>query len=155
MYKSTEFPPNNGAVLTIAKITKEIMSSTAEAELGALFISFKESIPVIQSLEEMGNTQPPTPMQTENTTARGIVTNIISRKRLNSMYMRLNWLSCRTTQGHFRHYWRSGATNLGYYATKHHAAIHHRTILPIYLTPKSKLDLLIKIVTPRGSLTEE
>ena len=32
-------PPNNGAVLTVAKIIKEVMSSAAEAELGALYIN--------------------------------------------------------------------------------------------------------------------
>ena len=59
-------PPNNGAVLTIAKIIKAVMSSAAEAELWELFINCKESIPSRQALGEMGHTQPPTPMQTDN-----------------------------------------------------------------------------------------
>ncbi len=32
-------PPNNGAVLIVAQITKNGMSSAAEAKLGALFIN--------------------------------------------------------------------------------------------------------------------
>ena len=64
MSTNTYFPPNNGAVLTISKIIKAVMSSAAEAELGAIFINRKEVIPELQSLEEMGHTQPPTPMKT-------------------------------------------------------------------------------------------
>ena len=39
MSNKTAFPPNNVAVLNIAKIFKAVMSSAAEAELGALFIN--------------------------------------------------------------------------------------------------------------------
>jgi hypothetical protein len=34
-----EFPPNNGAILTVATIIKAVMSSAVEAELGALHIN--------------------------------------------------------------------------------------------------------------------
>ncbi len=36
-------PPNNGAILTVATIIKKVMSSAAEAELGALYINAKEA----------------------------------------------------------------------------------------------------------------
>jgi hypothetical protein len=39
-----EFPPNNGAILTIATIIKAVMLSVAEAELGALYINAKEAV---------------------------------------------------------------------------------------------------------------
>jgi hypothetical protein len=38
-----EFPPNNGAILTVATIIKAVMLSAAEAELGALYINAKEA----------------------------------------------------------------------------------------------------------------
>ena len=50
-----EFPPNNGAVLTIAQIIKVVMSLAAEAEAGALYINAQEAIPARQALEEMGH----------------------------------------------------------------------------------------------------
>ena len=124
MSNNTELPPNNGAVLTIAKKTKVVMSSASEYELGALFLNCKQATPAHQALEEMGYTQPQTPTKTDNRTAHGVVTNNLARKRLKSMDMRLYWLQCRVMQGKFRHYWRSGATNLGDYVTRHHAAIH-------------------------------
>ena len=53
---------NNGAVIIITQIIKAIMSSAAEAELGALFINCLEGIPSRHALEEMGHKQQPTPM---------------------------------------------------------------------------------------------
>ena len=38
-------PENNGAVHTVAQIIKTVMSSAAEAELGALYINCREAIP--------------------------------------------------------------------------------------------------------------
>ena len=51
MSKNTEFPPNNVSVLNIAKIIKAVMSSPAEAELGALLINCKEAITARGALE--------------------------------------------------------------------------------------------------------
>ena len=134
-YESAE-PPNNGAVTTISRIIKTVMSSAAEAELCALFINFREAVPARIALGEMRHKQPPTPMQTDNTTALGVVNDNIVSKKLKSMDMRINWLHFREAQKQFRHYWNLGSTNLGNYATKHHAAIHHRTVRLTYLTPK-------------------
>ena len=39
MSKDSPIPPNNGAVLNIAQIIKSVMTSAAEAELGALYTS--------------------------------------------------------------------------------------------------------------------
>ena len=75
------FPTNNGAVLTVAQIIKAVMSSAAEAELGALYINAREGIPARITLAEMGHKQPPTPMQTDNSTAQGVVTSKIQPKR--------------------------------------------------------------------------
>ncbi len=51
-------PPNNGAVLTIAQIIDAVMSSAAEAELGALFINAIEAVHMRRILQEMGHPQP-------------------------------------------------------------------------------------------------
>ena len=62
MSKDASFPPNNGAVLNIAHIMKKIMSSAAEAEIGAMYVNAHEAVPAGQSLIEMGHRQPRTPM---------------------------------------------------------------------------------------------
>ena len=86
----------------------------------------------------MGHPQPPTPIQIDNTTALGVVQNNVLKK-LKAMDMRFHWLRDRANQGQFRTHWRAGSTNLADYVTKHHAAIHHKTIRPVYLTPETRL----------------
>jgi hypothetical protein len=132
--ENDHYPNNNGAVLTIAQIIKTVMSSAAEAELGALYINAREVIPLRHLLLKMGHPQPPTPIQTDNSTALGVVNNTIQPKRTKAMDMRFHWLRCRINQKHFRPYWRAGATNLADYVTKHHPAIHHQAVRPLFLT---------------------
>ena len=73
----TDNPPNNGAILNISKIMKAVMSSAADAELGALYINACEAVPICNLLQEMGHKQPKTPMQTNNSTALGVVNSNI------------------------------------------------------------------------------
>jgi hypothetical protein len=120
--------PNNGAILTMSTIIKAVMSSAAEAELGALFLNAKETVFIRQILTKMVHPQPRTPIQTDNTTAEAVVNNRIQPKRLKSMDMRIHWLKCREAQGQFRIHWRPGKTNLADYFTKHHAPAHHVNI---------------------------
>ena len=51
------------------------MLSTAEAELGALYIKSKFAAPIWHMLTERGHPLPPTPIKTDNYTAFGVVTN--------------------------------------------------------------------------------
>ncbi len=94
-------PIDNGAVLNIAALIKAVMSSAVEAELGALYINAREAVPQCCTLEEMGHKQPPTPMQTNNTTAVGVVNNNIQPKCTKAMDMRFHWLRCHETQNQF------------------------------------------------------
>jgi hypothetical protein len=144
MSNDTPFPPNNRAVLNIAQIIKAVMMSAAEAELGALYINAREAVPMRTTLEEMGHPRPKTPMQTDNTTALGVIMNNIQARRTKAMDMRYHWLRCRDSQGQFRYYWRPGPTNMGNYWTKHHCAKHHTTFHPQILTPVRLLNALRK-----------
>ena len=85
-------PRWNGAILTIAQIIKFVMASAAEAELGALFITAKKVLPICQTLIEMGWPQPPIPVQTDNTTAVGVVNKTLVSNKLKSMDLVYHWL---------------------------------------------------------------
>jgi hypothetical protein len=100
MSNNTAKPPNNGAILTIAQIIKAVMSLVAEAEVGTLYINCRETTPACHTLKFMGHPQPPTPMQTDNTTALGIVNNNVIKK-LKAMDMKYHWLHNRESQGQF------------------------------------------------------
>ena len=125
-------PRWNGPVLTVAQIIKFVMSSAAEAELGALFVTAKEMVPMRQALAEMGWPQPPSPVQTDNSTAAGVVNNTIVPRKTKSMDLRFHWLRCRRVQGQFRFYWAPGKDNWGDYSTKHHPPIYHLSNRPLF-----------------------
>ena len=78
-------PSNNGAVHNTSSIIKAVMSSAAEVELGALYINAREAVPMRLLLQEMGQPQPKTSMQTDNTTALGVVTNTVQPKHTKAM----------------------------------------------------------------------
>jgi hypothetical protein len=109
--KDEKFPPNNGAIETIATIIKAVMSSAAEAELGALFTNAKEAVYLRQILILI---------QTDNTTAEGVINNKIQPKRTKAMDMQFHWLRDREAQGQLKIYWWPGNTNHADYFTKHH-----------------------------------
>jgi hypothetical protein len=60
-----------GVILIVSKVPKHVMSSAAEAEIGAVFINAKEGAVLKTKLEELGHKQPPTPMEANNTIATG------------------------------------------------------------------------------------
>ena len=90
MAGSEEIPINNGAVLNISQIITAVMSLAAEAKLGALFINAKTAVSMRQTLKEMGHPQPRTPIQIDNSTAHGLLTNRILPKALKAMDMQFN-----------------------------------------------------------------
>ncbi len=111
MSKNVETLPNNSAVFTISQIIKAVMSSAAEAKIGALYINCHEAVPARHVLEFMGQKQPPTPIQTDNTTALGVVNKNVMKKLKSNMKYHCLW--CRISQMQFKHYWAAGSTNLG------------------------------------------
>ena len=93
-------------------------------------------------LHEMGHSQPRTPIQTDNSTAEGIINSRVRPKHTKSMDMRFEWLLDRQQQGQFKIYWKPGKTNLADYFTKHHPPAHHRNMRGEFLTKVAELQRL-------------
>jgi hypothetical protein len=71
----------NGAILIISTIIKDVILSAAEEEdMGSVFLNAKEATFIHTTLEEMGQTQTPTPLQTDNTPSAGYINNTITQK---------------------------------------------------------------------------
>jgi hypothetical protein len=134
--------PNNGAILTLATVIKAVMSSAAEAELAAVYLNAREAVYLRQILNEIGHPQPRTPIQTDNSTAEGVINHKIQPRRTKAMDMRFHWLRDWEAQGQFKIYWRSGKTNLADYFTKHHPPLLHVNIRAEFL---SKIKDLVEI----------
>ena len=60
--KLPTLPTKNCAIHTLCQIIKTVMSSTADAEIGATFLNAKDALPIRMTLEELGHPQPLTPM---------------------------------------------------------------------------------------------
>ena len=118
-------PTLNGIVYVVCKILRNIMASAEEAGLGALFLNFQEAVPIHITLEEMGYSQPPTPVQVDNSTALGISTGTIKQRQSKAIDMRFYWIRDRKNQKQFNIYWKPGSTNKGDYFTKHFSPSHH------------------------------
>jgi hypothetical protein len=100
MSSNTPRPHNNSTVFTIAQIIKAVMSLAADSKIGALYINCWEAVPACHTLEFLGHPQLPTPIQTDNTTALGIVNNNVMKK-LKAMDMKYHWLWDRISQKQF------------------------------------------------------
>ena len=112
--ENVSFSPNNGAIHYVAEIIKTVMSSATEDELGALYINARKGVEIRNILQEMGHPQPPTPMQTDNSTADGIINSRVQPKRTKVMDMRFHWLRDHgVNQNLFHFIWRLGDLNYG------------------------------------------
>jgi hypothetical protein len=126
-------PTNNGSIHSKCSVLRNVMASASEAEVGALSVNGQTAEVLRTTLQEMGHPQPPTPIQTDNSTAFGIVNSSIRQWRSRAMDMRFYWVRDRVRQGHFLVYWKPGKENLGDYHTKHHPPSHHQTMHSTYL----------------------
>ena len=133
---------NNGAILNVAQIIKNVMSSAAAAELGAIYIMAGEAVYIQHILNKMGHKQPANLIQTNNLTVKGVINSKITPKQTKVMDMRFFWLRDQETQEHFRFFWRAEKLNLADYWTEHHQTMHHRNVRNKYLTQKKVLHEL-------------
>jgi hypothetical protein len=78
--KSPEQETISGSIPNVAAVIKNVVASAAESEVGACFHNAQSGNPLRVALAELGHTQPPTPLQTDNSTAYGIVNETIKQK---------------------------------------------------------------------------
>ena len=111
---------SNGAVQTLSKTIKYVMSSAGETEAASAYLNCKAALPLRIALEEMGHPQPPTPVIMDNTTAIGLSKATMTPKRSKGYDMRCSWLKCRQAQKQFDLIWQPGKSNKRDYHTKTH-----------------------------------
>jgi hypothetical protein len=140
--KSPEQDTLNGSILNVAAVIKNVVTSAAESEVGACFHNAQSGAPLRVTLAELGHTQPPTPLRTDNSTVFGILNETIKQKRSKSMDMRYHWLTNRVRQKQFDVYWRPGRENIGDYHTKYHLAQHHKDMRHLILHQANSLQVL-------------
>jgi len=76
---STPAPPDNGPIHVLCQIMRQVVSSTAKAKLGTLFLNAQDVCPIRVTLDELGHPQPTMPIQTDNNTASGIANDTVKQ----------------------------------------------------------------------------
>ena len=94
-----------------------MVSSAAEAETAGIFQNCQAAILIRRMLTILGHPQPPTPMKTDNKTAKGFVSKTLKSKRSKSWDMRNFWIQDETSKNQFLIYWDKGVNNLAKYFT--------------------------------------
>ena len=130
-------PKLNGAVHIISEIMNNVMASATEAEVGALFHNAQDACMLRLALKFLDHPQPPTPIQTDNACAEGIINDTVKQKRSKAIDMRFYWVRDRVRQGQFNIFWKKGQDNSADHFTKHFPAAHHQLMRPLCLHEKA------------------
>ena len=126
-------PPLNGPILVNSKVIDAVMSSAQEAETGMGYLNAKDACEHRLTLEALGHPQGPTPLQFDNQSAVGILTETMTQRRSKAMDMRFYWLKDRNAQKQIAVHWKRAHLNLADYPSKHHPAKHHQEVRPTYV----------------------
>ncbi len=148
MPKNEEPIKLNGAFYVNTTILRFVVASAAEAELGALFHNCQDGIIFWQTLTDLGNPQPKTPVHCGNATAVGITNNTVKRQRSRAMEMRFFWIGDKVSQDMYQIAWHPGQENLADYQSKHHIGSHHVAVRPWYLHTEDSRRYLPRAVRP-------
>ena len=138
----------NGNIFVSCGILKIVVTSAAEAELGALFLNLKEGKTLRLTLMELGHTHPPTPVHCDNSTATGIANDSVKKQRSRSMEMRFFWVSDQVKNGSYDVQWHPGQENLADYFTKHFDTKHHIAVRPWYLQEDNSPRAMPRAIAP-------
>ena len=91
----------NRTIISTCPILKLIAASTAEAELGALFLNSPQAKILRLILTKLGHLQPPTIILIYKTTTVVIVNNAIKQQILQAMVMHYFWILDQYCQNYF------------------------------------------------------
>ena len=123
----------NDAVHVMSTVMRQVLSSATEAEVGATFYGCQDTVPLCNTLADLGHIQGETLIITDNECCEGILNNTVKQRGPKAMDTRFYWVKFRISQGQFKLLWRSGRENLADYFIKLHAQVHHKNTQPLYV----------------------
>lgn len=135
-----ENPPINGPVAVLSQVLDVVVSSSCEAEYGALFTNGRLGVPIRNTLEDLGYPQPPTVGEVDNKIATQLVNDEAKQKRTKAVDMRYHWMRDRVRQGQFKILWREGTSNLADFPSKIHPTSHFLAMRKFYVSYPSSAN---------------
>ena len=128
----------NGPLLNTTNAIHTVVTSAAEAEYSALYMNAKTATLLRHALLEMGHKQPPTPIQTDNTTAAGLANDTIEQKFSKALNMKWYCIKDQIKLQHYDVFLRPRSENKGDYFTTNHSPSHlNKYITYIYISLRS------------------
>ena len=100
------------------------------------------------ALQELGHTQPPTPIHTDNTTETGIIHKTIKQQQPRAMNLRYFLTISKQYDKTIDVSWQPGRENLAEYSSKHHHPTIHHNLRPTYLHMPNSPIYLQRSATP-------
>jgi hypothetical protein len=108
----------NGPFFCTSKIISCVVTSAAEAEMGAAFQNAQKAAQFRNTLVELGYPQDPTTILVDNTVAEGLANDTLNAKRSKSMDVRFFWLRDRVQKAQFWIKHLAGRWNISDFFTK-------------------------------------
>ena len=124
----------NGPNHVPSSIMGVVLSSATEDEMGTLFYNAKDAAWLRTKLADLGHSQPPMPIQTDNACAAGILNDTVKQRRSKAIDMRFYWVRDRVRHNQFVVHWRRGTDNL--------AGYFHKSLFPVASPPHAILIYL-------------
>ena len=131
---SGDNPPINGPIAVLSTVLDVVVSSSCEAEYGALYTNGRLAVPIRNTLEDLGYPQPPTIGEVDNKIATQLVNDEAKQKRSKAVDMRYHWMRDRVRQGQFKVIWREGTSNLADFPSKIHPTPHFLAMRKFYVS---------------------
>ena len=122
----------NGGIQKLWKIIG-VAASAAESELGSLFLNKQETVNLRKALQELGHTQPLTPIHTNNNTATSIIHKTIKQQISLAMNMRYFWTIIKQDDKTIDVSWHPWRENLADSSSKHHSPTINQNLQTTYL----------------------
>ena len=98
-------PPVDGPIYTEFRTLKHVVASSSEVEVGGLFHNVKKDVLVRITLHDLGFSQSPTPIKTDNSAEKGIVAATVIHKRSKAIVIQFFWMKDGVKQRYFFVYW--------------------------------------------------
>ena len=146
---------HNAPIYIMCLKIKNIMASAAEWKTGSIFMTVQRACPVCVTLIKLMHPQPPkgTPLYTEKSNAKGIITSYIRQNLSKAFNIRLYWVRDCIKQRKLDLIWCKGKTNKAEYFTKRHPPWHHKKMWYQYLHKALISQLALRAHIVRGCVT--
>ena len=122
----TKPTPHNNPFHIECKTLRHVVTSSAEWETAAVFHNAQTAIHIRYMLQQLGHSQPPTPIILDNSITENFIKNNITQERSTFWDIKYYWPRDNHIQRIFDFIWKQSQLNLAHHCIKHFPAVYYR-----------------------------